>query len=309
MEAPLLDIVYITKSKEEAIRALEKEQEPAIGRRKKTVRMDYQTLEQVGIQQKSFVCVKLKKSKRKPKKGQEIKDGNVHLERLKRILPKNIAKFNRCIIDAKKTKDSSLLCEEHCKSIATLWEMNIRKPNLPNNAENHKNQASNKRLVMPKKSCEVCQECFSTTKTLERHKYSFHVPAQCKVDGCDEIFEGRRLRRIHEKNKHSNARNRRHCSCSVCGKLFGTKSGLRRHLMNKHNISKEKNSKEKKLFVCPVCEKTFIKQKHLTCHDKVHKEAKELPFPCSLCTKSFKTNNGKRKHQRKIHHNGGKTSM
>ena len=127
---------------------------------KKKVRRDYQTLEQAGIEEKSFVCVKLKKSKRKPKKGQEIKDGNVQMERLKRILPKNIAKFNRCIIDAKKTKDSSLLCEEHCKSIATLWEMNIRKPNLPNNAENHKNQASNKRLVMPKKSCEEWRNIF-----------------------------------------------------------------------------------------------------------------------------------------------------
>ena len=79
VEAPLLDIVYITKSKEEAIRALEKEQEQAIGRRKKPVRSDYQTLEQAGIEQKSFVCVKLKKSKRKPKKGQEIKDGNVQM--------------------------------------------------------------------------------------------------------------------------------------------------------------------------------------------------------------------------------------
>ena len=69
MEAPLLDIVCITTSKEEAKRALEKEQEPAIGRRKKPVRMEYQTLEQAGIVQKSFVCVKLKKSKRKPKKG------------------------------------------------------------------------------------------------------------------------------------------------------------------------------------------------------------------------------------------------
>ncbi|XP_042291828.1 zinc finger protein 13-like [Thunnus maccoyii] len=66
------------------------------------------------------------------------------------------------------------------------------------------------------------------------------------------------------------------CSCSGCGKRFGSKDHLQIHM---------KCHTGEKTFTCPFCGKKFTKRSNLTTHLRVH--TGEKPFTCSVCNTSF----------------------
>ncbi|XP_034747438.1 zinc finger protein 484-like [Etheostoma cragini] len=65
-------------------------------------------------------------------------------------------------------------------------------------------------------------------------------------------------------------------SCFECGKKFGTKQHLKRHM---------KSHTGEKPFSCTVCGKIFIQKVQLTEHMRTH--TGEKPFSCSVCQKAF----------------------
>ncbi|XP_042291745.1 zinc finger protein 665-like [Thunnus maccoyii] len=103
-------------------------------------------------------------------------------------------------------------------------------------------------------------------------------------DGDDDWMETRQPQSGLDsvKNNKVSANDVRHNTgwksfcCSGCGKRFGCKGGLKRH-MQIHTGEKQ--------FSCPVCGKTFTYKANMTQHMAVHTGEKR--YSCSFCDKRF----------------------
>lgn len=86
--------------------------------------------------------------------------------------------------------------------------------------------------------------------------------------------------------------------CPVCGIAIKNKrSNLNRHIANKHSLERK--------FVCEVndCGRKFQTRLNRTRHVKTVHEGR--PFQCASCTRSFKTDEDLKQHERDVHPEGG----
>uniref|UniRef100_A0A6B0V6U3 Putative ovo n=1 Tax=Ixodes ricinus TaxID=34613 RepID=A0A6B0V6U3_IXORI len=75
--------------------------------------------------------------------------------------------------------------------------------------------------------------------------------------------------------------------CSACGKSFGRKEHIDRH-MRTHT--------DERTFACAVCGKSFRQKVHLARHVRIH--TGERPFACAACGKAFRQKEHIHRHMR-----------
>ena len=88
-------------------------------------------------------------------------------------------------------------------------------------------------------------------------------------EGCPEVSAG----------KHSKKTNLFRNSCDICGKTYGRKDNLIRHMKLCH--SEEQGHHE-----CKICEKSFPTELHLKTHKmRSHSDTR---YTCAICSRTFK---------------------
>ncbi|XP_063706484.1 zinc finger protein 558-like [Culicoides brevitarsis] len=125
--------------------------------------------------------------------------------------------------------------------------------------------------------CGNCNKSFVTHNNLKRHINAVHLGIKsfiCEV--CGVRFNQRYSLRLHHQELHGTGFG---YECNECGKIYGTKDKLKIHIKWTHLGYGKTN--------CKICGKTFLInniKRHLR---DVHKEGKQLEYPCRFCEKIF----------------------
>ncbi|XP_068589189.1 zinc finger protein 260-like [Cebidichthys violaceus] len=133
-------------------------------------------------------------------------------------------------------------------------------------------------------SCLVCDRRFTWSIQLKRHKRDHHhQSSQLHQTLTEENREAEPQSVLNSLNNDEVSVIDSRCSagekpfhCSECGKRFGAKKILKRHMII-HELGKR--------FICSFCKKTFAQRTNLQVHIRNH--TGEKPFSCSLCDKAF----------------------
>ncbi|CAG9789585.1 unnamed protein product [Diatraea saccharalis] len=171
-----------------------------------------------------------------------------------------------------------------------------------------------------KQVCHICGTGFSNLVFLNLHKTRSHRPLTCKQ--CDLVFKSRSEKRSHDVNVHGVKFERKlrfpcpYCQerffqenfrvqhlvekhgmkkpehkCSVCAKVFITKSLCNNHIKSVH--MKEKSHE------CDICHNLFYTKSDVMRHRVTHTGEKK--YACSVCNSPFATKDSLRRHMKRTH--------
>jgi len=142
----------------------------------------------------------------------------------------------------------------------------------------------------PKFKCTLCDESFSTKKTLEGHM-SVHEGKIFQCSNCDEEFKSKIKLEVHIAKEHD--RSKLH-QCTQCDSAYVKKQTLLTHIAFVH----EKTISN----ICSHCGLNCISMVHLKRHIRtVHELAGKHLFKCEDCEKSFKMEFTLKSHIKTIH--------
>lgn len=102
---------------------------------------------------------------------------------------------------------------------------------------------------------------------------------QFKCDTCGKTFHQKYKLELHKK-EHTGGM----FECDECAELFATNKEMKEHKKFVHSLKKIYPAKEKP-FCCDYCSKSFKKEDSFSAHLRQH--TGEKPFVCVLCKKSF----------------------
>ncbi|RVE52021.1 hypothetical protein evm_003299 [Chilo suppressalis] len=171
-----------------------------------------------------------------------------------------------------------------------------------------------------KQVCHICGTGFSNLVFLNLHKTRSHRPLVCKP--CNVMFVNKSEKRSHDVTVHGLKCERKlrfpcpYCQerffqenlrvqhlvekhgmtkpehkCSVCAKVFITRSLCNNHVKNVH--MKEKNHE------CDVCHNMFYTKSDVVRHRVTHTGEKK--FSCAVCNSLFATKDSLRRHMKRTH--------
>ena len=137
----------------------------------------------------------------------------------------------------------------------------------------------------PMYPCPECQKNFTSRKHLKRHavihendrkKFTCHM---CKRNLV--ITSNRELARHMKLHSESNQE-----KCTICGKLI-RKGYMRKHL--------QAHNKNRPMFSCSECQKTFKRKKELIRHSVIHEKYRKK-YSCPTCKQNLATKSGLAEH-------------
>ncbi|XP_012271358.1 uncharacterized protein LOC105694853 [Orussus abietinus] len=149
-------------------------------------------------------------------------------------------------------------------------------------------------LVIPpvvEVTCTMCNQRFSSEKSLQIHHRRMHVnemakrvrdTAKCQI--CNEEFPSVVLFNAHLKIHP--------LECSQCGKYFYRKQNFKLHMKRHLGI---------KPFPCTVCDKAFLTKQKLDEHTNGH--TGNAPVKCNLCNETFRRYSNLTQHKNRHHLN------
>ncbi|XP_022219220.2 zinc finger protein 2 [Drosophila obscura] len=126
-------------------------------------------------------------------------------------------------------------------------------------------------------NCPECKECFQDAASRTVHIKSCHVEKQFKCEVCGKKYSDRHNLRHHIEKYHSET----DFECTMCEKRFFTRKSLNYH-MKWHNPERQLKCRQ------TGCERLFINQRHLKCHEATHTGASARKSEhCGFCGKTF----------------------
>ena len=142
--------------------------------------------------------------------------------------------------------------------------------------------------------CSICGILYKSANDLKKHE-EYHEglhendvanqgPYTCRV--CGKVLKHQTSltthMRLHMGEKFQ---------CSVCGKEYTSKRGLKDHIVIKHE--------RKGRFKCQLCGKAFADQTPFDVHKTTHLK----PLKCQVCQQGYKTEMSLKRHNEKEHNN------
>ena len=135
------------------------------------------------------------------------------------------------------------------------------------------------------RKCTICEKEFVHANHLRRH-LSIHAgikPFVCSI--CSHEFNQKSDLQRHEKRHTVDGK----LACVKCSLIYDTAEELREHV-----LTHAANEKDKVIFECEKCNKTFGRKSHYKRHLSIHEGIK--PYSCEECGKSFNQRTDLKRH-------------
>ncbi|XP_073831442.1 uncharacterized protein [Musca autumnalis] len=200
------------------------------------------------------------------------------------------------------SKEATFKCDKCNKMFTDISNLNKHKTYCLRNGKDFAEQNKSHK-------CMECDKTYKTRATLGKHRRRVHrtptttiAKERFKCNICDRDFFDRQALKDHM-SVHTGEPAK---ACAFCTKTFITRVELYYHLNKFHyqewqqkQREKIKQSKEKKLYKCSQCEKSYQSPLGLKEHELSHKGI--LKYPCKLCSKQFKYSSNRSAHFKRVH--------
>ena len=168
-------------------------------------------------------------------------------------------------------------------------------------------------------NCELCEKSFVNNAGLKAHVTYVHEGIKYECDVCQKIFQNPLYLKRHVKNSHDikdfnrckqylketiprkkrelKEKNKKIYTCEICSKTFPYRALLSKHVKNVHEGVKE--------YQCDTCGKEFKSKGGLETHQLLHDTQREN-YKCEICGKNFVTKVGHAQHIVNVHEDSKK---
>ena len=174
-----------------------------------------------------------------------------------------------------------------------------------------------KKHDVPRETCEICEETFSSKFNFKRHMVEQHNVFLNANNGpydgtdadelhmftcniCQKEFRYERNVVTHVEKVHFG---KDECECKICGVRFTRRYNLKTHLNEQHgvrDVGLGLKREKIKMYTCSTCKKQFQRRYHLAEHERQHQENK-ITYSCDLCEATFASKSKLTRHKTTRH--------
>ncbi|VVD01022.1 unnamed protein product [Leptidea sinapis] len=125
--------------------------------------------------------------------------------------------------------------------------------------------------------CKICKIIVDNEEEYESHLQTHGEVYSC--DKCHMVFKRRDAIDEHLQ-EHYNKKHVNKFTCFYCGRML--------------SLLKQKKDGRRKKFVCTKCDNSFVDERTLLWHSRLH--TNERPYPCNICGRAFISLNRRNQH-------------